>query len=213
MPTTDRTPGPAATGNGGGKRAEHRAELRRRLLDATVESLYELGYARTTTLEVQARAGVSRGTLLNQFGSRTELVMAAIEHLGAMRHAALHEQALRLPRGATGFDVAVEVISGMIFAPMSIAVVELWNASRTDAELAHAVRQHEPVVSARVAQLFDVLVGPHIAADPHYPAVRETVLWAMVGCALSRHLRPGGWLQQEIEFWKLIGRGLGAPAR
>lgn len=217
MPSTGWAPGPdtqpGTTTNGSGKRAEQRAATRRRLLDATIESLYELGYARTTTLEVQARAGVSRGTLLHQFGSRTELVMAAIDHLGAARYAAMHEQALRLPRGATGFDVAVEVTAGMLFAPISIAAMELWNASRTDDELAEALRRHEPMVIARMAELFGLLVGPEIAADPRYPAVRETVLWAMVGSALGRHLRPEGWLERAIELWKIVGRGLGAEDR
>uniref|UniRef100_UPI002458B400 TetR family transcriptional regulator n=1 Tax=Nocardia farcinica TaxID=37329 RepID=UPI002458B400 len=42
--------------------AQRRARTRARLLDAAVESQVEVGYAGTTTLEVQNRAGVPRGT-------------------------------------------------------------------------------------------------------------------------------------------------------
>jgi AcrR family transcriptional regulator len=192
-----------------GNRAEQRAATRRKLLDATIDSIYELGYARTTTLEVQARAGVSRGTLLHQFGSRTELVMAAVDHLGATRHAALHEIALRLPRSAVGFDVAVDVIAEHIFAPRSIASLELWNASRSDPELADAMRRHDPVAFARIADLFDLLAGPRIVADQRYPPIRDTLLYAIAGAAIGRHLRPAGWLEDEKKVWKALGRDLG----
>ena len=64
-----------------------------------------------------------------------------------------------------------------------------------------------------MAQLFDVVVGPEIAADLRCPAVRDTVLWAMVGSAIGRHLRPEGRLEQEIGLWKLVGRGLGTSVR
>lgn len=191
-----------------GNRADQRAATRRKLLDATIDSIYELGYARTTTLEVQARAGVSRGTLLHQFGSRTELVMAAVDHLGATRHAALHEIALRLPRSAVGFDAAVDVIAEHIFAPRSIAALELWNASRTDPELAEAMRRHEPIVLGRVAALFDLLAGPEVVADPRYPPIRETVLYAIAGAAIGRHLRPANWFDHEKGVWKTLGRDL-----
>src|SRR6187402_1697681 len=60
---------------------QRRDETRRALLDAAVESLIEVGFARTTTLEVQRRANVSRGALLHHFPSKAELLVAAVDHL------------------------------------------------------------------------------------------------------------------------------------
>src|SRR5215471_3557154 len=53
---------------------QRRDETRRALLDAAVESLIDVGFARTTTLEVQRRADVSRGALLHHFPSKAELL-------------------------------------------------------------------------------------------------------------------------------------------
>lgn len=200
---------PVGTGRRGITRAEQAAATRRRLLDAAVECLYELGYARTTTVEVQARSGVSRGSLLHQFASRNDLLMAAVEHLGAEMFADLRRRALDLPHGAAGFDVAVDVMADLVFAPTAIAAIELWNASRTDEELAVAVRRHEPIAYARLITLFDLSVGPGIVADPRYPPIRHTLIYAMVGSALGRHLRPEDWLEREIVVWKELGRELG----
>ncbi|MGC9544677.1 helix-turn-helix domain-containing protein, partial [Streptomyces sp. UG1] len=49
------------------RRDEQRVATRAQIVDAAVESLIEVGVAATTTLEVQRRAGVSRGALLHHF--------------------------------------------------------------------------------------------------------------------------------------------------
>ena len=53
----------------------------RRLLDATVDCLVEVGWAGTTTTLVAERAGVSRGAQLHHYPTKAALVVAAVEHL------------------------------------------------------------------------------------------------------------------------------------
>jgi AcrR family transcriptional regulator len=76
---------------------QRREETRRALLDAAVESLIEVGFARTTTLEVQRRAEVSRGALLHHFPSKAELLVATVDHLAEMRARELKAFASQLP--------------------------------------------------------------------------------------------------------------------
>src|SRR3954471_1137149 len=76
---------------------QRREETRRALLDAAVESLIEVGFARTTTLEVQRRADVSRGALLHHFPSKAELLVAAVDHLAEMRAREMKAFASQLP--------------------------------------------------------------------------------------------------------------------
>src|SRR5215212_4750967 len=76
---------------------QRRAETRRALLDAAIESLIEVGFARTTTLEVQRRADVSRGALLHHFPSKAELLVAVVDHLAEMRAKELKGFAAQLP--------------------------------------------------------------------------------------------------------------------
>src|ERR1700712_5987306 len=81
---------------------QRREETRRALLDAAVESLIEVGFARTTTLEVQRRAKVSRGALLHHFPSKAELLVAAVDHLAEMRAAELRLLSAELPAEGKG---------------------------------------------------------------------------------------------------------------
>src|SRR5688572_1329248 len=76
---------------------QRRDETRRALLDAAIESLIEVGFARTTTLEVQRRADVSRGALLHHFPSKAELLVATIAHLAEMRAVELKRLSAELP--------------------------------------------------------------------------------------------------------------------
>lgn len=81
---------------------QRREETRRALLDAAVESLIEVGFARTTTLEVQRRADVSRGALLHHFPSKAELLVAAVDHLAEMRAKEMKAFASQLPPERSG---------------------------------------------------------------------------------------------------------------
>src|SRR5437868_6497623 len=81
---------------------QRRDETRRALLDAAVESLIDVGFARTTTLEVQRRANVSRGALLHHFPSKAELLVAAVDHLAGMRAHELKLLAGQLPNEHDG---------------------------------------------------------------------------------------------------------------
>src|SRR3954470_20396973 len=85
---------------------QRREETRRALLDAAVESLIEVGFARTTTLEVQRRANVSRGALLHHFPSKAELLVAAVDHLAEMRAREMKSFASQLPPERAERDAA-----------------------------------------------------------------------------------------------------------
>ncbi|CRK58356.1 Transcriptional regulator, TetR family [Alloactinosynnema sp. L-07] len=114
---------------------ERRAQTREALLDATIATLVELGYARTTVQEICARAGVSRGAQQHHFTTKAELLTSALEHLFDRLIAEVTQAAGALPPGRErlikGIDLLWEAYSGAL----STAAVELWVAARTDEEL------------------------------------------------------------------------------
>ena len=55
---------------------------RRRLLEATIDCLAELGWGATTVGVVAERAGVSRGATQHHFPTREDLITAAINAAG-----------------------------------------------------------------------------------------------------------------------------------
>jgi AcrR family transcriptional regulator len=124
--------------------AERRASTRSLLVRATVDCLVELGYARTTTQEVQTRAGVSRGALTHHFTTKAELVVAAVDHLYEEFSESVRQAAAALPADpVTRVRLGVELVWERFHGPLFVAAMELWGAARTDAELRAALLPHE----------------------------------------------------------------------
>lgn len=157
--------------------AQRSAATRAKALDATVEALIELGYAKTTTHEVTRRSGLSRGALLHQFPTREALVVAAVEHLVERRLAELLER----PRnGAEAPELLLEVFDG----PLFYAALELWVAARTDTGLRTAMIPLEESVATALSAGARELFG-----DRYTPEQLELSIELARGLAVSRILR------------------------
>jgi AcrR family transcriptional regulator len=141
---------------------ERSAETRRRLLDATVDCLFERGYAGTTTAEIASRAGLSKGAQLHHFPTKEKLVASALEYLFDLRlRASSDPEAIaalpkeRKERLAAIVDMLVPVYESKIF----YAWLELVVASRTDLALRSAVRRVSEQYSKEVLKIWKQLFG------------------------------------------------------
>ncbi|QLY31982.1 TetR/AcrR family transcriptional regulator [Nocardia huaxiensis] len=125
------------------------SEMRVRLLDATIDCLVEYGYTGTTTPRVAERAGVTRGAQVHHFGSKTDLVVAAINHLAQRRtEAAIAEMGkVKVKAEDDPVGVVLDYLWELHQGPLFIAVAELWIAGRTDPVLAAEMQKVEPFVN------------------------------------------------------------------
>lgn len=145
--------------------------MRARLLEATVDCLIERGFGGTSTTLVSERAGVSRGAQLHHFPTKNDLVLAAIEHLTAIRGAELAAAAQALPDGAGRTRAVLQMLADHFTSPVFAAALELWVAARTDPQLLAAVTPLEQRVGREAHRLTVEALG----ADESRPGVRELV--------------------------------------
>jgi AcrR family transcriptional regulator len=117
---------------------ERTRTMRLRLMEATVDSLVELGWAGTTTTVVSQRAGVSRGAQLHHFPTKQALVVAAVEHLTDRRRDDMRRRAEELPEDDRIRGV-LDILAAQFVSPIFFAALELWVAARTDAGLRESV--------------------------------------------------------------------------
>jgi len=145
--------------------AERSAATRTRLLDATLDCLVELGWAGTSTTEVVARAGVSRGAQVHHFPTKEDLVLAAVEHLMNRRMADYQEAFAALAPGERTVDAAFDLLRSVCSGPNWDCWIELAVAARTNAALrSRFASVEERFGAAALANLQDMF--PDFAADP-----------------------------------------------
>ncbi|QWC84169.1 TetR/AcrR family transcriptional regulator [Nocardioidaceae bacterium] len=125
------------------RQEERSAATRRALLDATIACLVEEGYGGTTGPAVAKRAGLSRGAQLHHFGTRDQMVVAAVEHLAQMRLAAVRSRLQEIENQSADDPgvaqpvarAALELLAGALSGPLYAATLELWVAARANVEL------------------------------------------------------------------------------
>jgi len=167
--------------------AERLADTRVRLLDAVIESLAERGYAGTSTSEIARRSGLTRGAQLHHFGTKDQMLLAAVEHLNRRTNAdavvaALDQRPSDPDRLRTALTLLAEASSGALPA----AYTEFWVASRTNAAFIEALRTTDVVARDTARALFGAEILSR--AGPEFDALLDIVLYALRGMAVDAHL-------------------------
>jgi len=148
---------------------------RERLLEATVTSLAESGWARTTVATVASRAGVSRGAAQHHFPTRTDLVTAAIEYMTEARLEEIRSSSPELPAGPGRVRAALGHIVALYTGQLFTAALVVWAEAAVDAEL----RERVIPLERRIGRESFALALGLLDVDGTDPQVREVVAGAL----------------------------------
>jgi AcrR family transcriptional regulator len=175
--------------------AERRASTRGALLDATIEVLVEVGYASLTTSQVVARAGVTRGAQAHYFATKADLVVQALNHLTDRLVAEMVAQPLRSVDGIKQqYEALLNRLWEIYAGPASTALLELFVAARTDAELREQLVRFDHAI-AQTLTVTARTVAPSLAESPGFREVMVTSiatirgLWLLRAVASERQVR------------------------
>ena len=162
--------------------AERRAGTQAKILDATVASLVDEGYAGASTTVICRRAGVSQGALFRYWPTKGHLLAAAAQHLLA-RVVADYEQGFAGRR--VGIAEALEALWSAYRQPDLLAAVELYVAARTDPDLAAALRVIEPEHRASLHRVALSVLPAALVGRPGTAALVELCLAAVQGASVG----------------------------
>ncbi|WP_239121117.1 TetR/AcrR family transcriptional regulator [Planomonospora parontospora] len=112
-----------------------RAETRLRLFGAAVELIAEQGYTATTVDAIAERAGVAKGTVFYNFGTKEALFSGLLEHGIELLSAALS--------GAAAGETALDALDAVVMAQLRffeeygafarVLLAEMWRTAWQDA--------------------------------------------------------------------------------
>ncbi|MFD2417674.1 TetR/AcrR family transcriptional regulator [Amycolatopsis pigmentata] len=188
--------------------AERRAATRTALLNSTVDCLAEYGYPNVTGAQIAARAGVTRGAQAHYFATKTELVVAALEHATERITEEFRERSPHRETEAEMVLALVDRLWELHQSPAFTAVVELWLAGRTDPALRAPVAMLNKQLNSVVAEILAERV-PDFVARCDGAAVVTTALAAIRGVVLAGFVADGDsveavWRTTREQVGKLI---------
>jgi AcrR family transcriptional regulator len=177
--------------------AERRAATRAALLDATIDSLVEEGYAKTTTRGIARRAGMTLGALQHHYASKAELLAATRSHITERIVQRMSADGaatdLSIPQRA---EWALDRLWDLFKGPLFQAEMELWVAARTDGELRDNLVEVQRYGGRWIAAGAPILY-PELADSPGLAELISTALAAVRGLALLRFVNDAdadrGW--------------------
>jgi AcrR family transcriptional regulator len=176
--------------------AERRASTQSKLLAAAVDCLVERGYQATTVVDVQQRAGVSRGALQHYWPSRAALVVDAVKALFDTMARQLradmsaHAAGVEVPDPSRRIMVAIELLWATFDSSLFRAELELWIAARRDADLRPLVIEHDRQLAADIQTLCRDLFGSDLASHPRFEETVDLLVQGMRGAGLVAELHP-----------------------
>ena len=174
---------------------ERREETIGKLLDATIDALADVGYARTSVSEICSRAGLSHGALFCHFDSLLDLIAAAAHEVGRRHLARLRAEFEPIDNATADESDALVRAIGFLDAAAHSRINAVWHellvASRTDEALRPAVRS----VMGRYAAQIETVAAELFGAEHHDPVHFRSAVWALIclfdGLALGGSLDFG----------------------
>lgn len=163
------------------------------LLDATIDAIVDVGFAKATTREICTRAGVSQGGMFRHFATRKDVLIAALDRLHLEQLDAI-ERAVATSGRRPAIDATLECLG----PPIATVWLEFCVAARTDPPLLAGL---QPLFDDHLARIATLLrQQPWFAAlTPTAQSVWLAMLWeASTTEALQLPADVGVWPHSEI---------------
>jgi|GEM_PF-300541 len=169
------------------------AKTRERVLQATIDCIFEIGYPLTTTDRIAARAKVSRGAMLHHFPNRKALIVAAVRFLNAQRLANFlcAEERIQTDKQRSHIGAGIDVYWNQLATPEFVVLQELQVLARTNTELRTALdaamTDYDTAWQATAERVF-----PDLSASRQHELATLVTQFLCAGMALHRSHQLGG---------------------
>lgn len=184
------------------RRQEDRtSNARKRIIDATIRCLYQVGYGAVTTAMIAKEAGLSRGNIFYHFASTADLMVAVRDAVYLEERQAV--EAVRESLGTRQYlaELPRFALAGMRKAP-AIAVDEIMLAARSDPDLSAKLRQSEKMIDARaVAELEEHYRQAGLKPPHNLPILVRLAVAAYRGLAIAELVQgPEAQIDECIDY-------------
>jgi AcrR family transcriptional regulator len=176
---------------------QRREETVARLLDASIDTIIEVGYARASAAVIAKRAKVSDGALFRHFATMGDF-MAATAHEVMRRQLELFtKRVAEIPADEPVLEASLVVMRDVTANPTNAVMYELLIAARTDEKLNATLREVLAEYAANIYEVASAVPGADRFPPEVFATLVATLTNAFDGAAIVRAVLPQPELEQR----------------
>ncbi|SOJ54367.1 putative HTH-type transcriptional regulator [Mycobacterium simulans] len=174
---------------------ERREETVGRLLEASIDTIIEVGYARASAAIITKRAGVSVGALFRHFETMGDFMAATASEVLRRQLDTFTKRVAEIPADRPALDAALAILRDITSGPANAVLYELMIAARTDDKLKDTLQHELGQYSARICDAARALPGVESIPEETFPVIVALLTNVFDGAAVVEGVLP----QPEIE--------------
>ncbi|OBK76885.1 TetR/AcrR family transcriptional regulator [Mycobacterium sp. 1274761.0] len=170
---------------------QRREDTIARLLDASIATIIEIGYARASAKVIARRAQVSDGALFRHFPTMGDLMAATAQEAGRRQLEAAAKRIADIPSDRPAIEEVLAIIRDLTANSTNTVIYELMIAARTDEKLRDTLRE---AMATYIAKIYDaaraVPSAEEIEAfgEENFAALVAVLINTFDGAAMFRHV-------------------------
>ncbi|RAV03687.1 TetR/AcrR family transcriptional regulator [Mycolicibacter senuensis] len=165
------------------------------LLDASIATIAEVGYARASAKVIAARAGVSDGALFRHFDTMGDFMAATAQEVLRRQLERFGKQVAEIPAEVPALEAVLTVLRDLTANSTNAVLYELLIAARTHEKLRATLQHVLTEYSAKIGEAARVLPGADAFPPELFPNLVALLTNTFDGAAIVRAVLP----QPEIE--------------
>lgn len=189
---------------------ERREATIARLLDVSIATIIEVGYARASAKTITRRAGVSDGALFRHFATMGDFMAATAREALRRQLELFTKRVTEIPDGEPPLEQVLTILRDISRNQTAAVMYELMIAARTDEKLRATLQDVLAEYSAKVYETAMALPGADAFPTELVPGVVALIATAFDGAAIVRAVLPQPELDaQQIPLLLTLLRGIG----
>lgn len=176
---------------------QRREETVARLLQASIDTIIEVGYARASAAVITKRAGVSVGALFRHFETMGDFMAATAYEVLRRQLETFTKQVAEIPADRPALPAALTILRDITAGSTNAVLYELMVAARTDEKLKETLQNVLGQYSAKIHDAARALPGAESFQEETFPVIVALMTNVFDGAAIVRGVLPQPELEEQ----------------
>ncbi|CKM82759.1 TetR family transcriptional regulator [Mycobacterium tuberculosis] len=176
---------------------QRREETVARLLQASIDTIIEVGYARASAAGITKRAGVSVGALFRHFETMGDFMAATAYEVLRRQLETFTKQVAEIPADRPALPAALTILRDITAGSTNAVLYELMVAARTDEKLMETLQNVLGQYSAKIHDAARALPGAESFPEETFPVIVALMTNVFDGAAIVRGVLPQPELEEQ----------------